>query len=283
MEPSLPSADGWIKPRASRSSIRDGCRSTTGLRVHTDSSPPTRSFDRPLPVHDRDDRRRADGPRLGVGHLQHLADDLADPGRWEEGILLGLLFWILHRPAGRHTRRAAPRLRRPDLPPAVHHRGDGARRPGRRWLGGDDLDPRRPRAPRGALVRHPRQPLGLGFLGGPRPGSSTQPSGTARSGPSPISRRPPSSGDRPGHVRPVGLSALLATGHDHPSRWPDIARGRPSAGHLLPATAASEVILGWVLVVAYGTVGWWAALVCAALVLVIWQAHIDRERAATTR
>src|SRR4029079_18617198 len=30
--------------------------------------------------------------------------------------------------------------------------------------------------------------------------------------------------------------------------------------------------------VAYGTVGWWAALVCALLVLVIWQGHVDRER-----
>src|SRR6185369_16027984 len=76
-----------------------------------------------------------------------------------------------------------------------------------------------------------------------------------------------------------GLSALLATGTI-------IFRAGLTlreAGRLLDTsyrnTAASEVILGWVLVVAYGTIGWWAALVCAALVLVIWQAHIDRERA----
>ena len=38
-------------------------------------------------------------------------------------------------------------------------------------------------------------------------------------------------------------------------------------------TSASEVILGWMLVLVYGTIGWWAALLCASLVLVIWQAH----------
>jgi diguanylate cyclase (GGDEF)-like protein len=75
-----------------------------------------------------------------------------------------------------------------------------------------------------------------------------------------------------------GLSALLATGT---IIFRDGLTLR-EAGRLLDIsyrkTAASEVILGWVLVVAYGTVGWWAALVCALLVLVIWQAHIDRER-----
>jgi diguanylate cyclase (GGDEF)-like protein len=35
--------------------------------------------------------------------------------------------------------------------------------------------------------------------------------------------------------------------------------------------------MGWVLTLAYGTIGWWAALVCATLVLVIWQAHAARE------
>ena len=76
-----------------------------------------------------------------------------------------------------------------------------------------------------------------------------------------------------------GLSASLATGTV-------ILRDGLSlreAGRLLDTsyrkTAASEVVLGWVLAVAYGSVGWWAALVCATLVLVIWQAHIDRERA----
>ena len=42
-------------------------------------------------------------------------------------------------------------------------------------------------------------------------------------------------------------------------------------------TSASEVVLGWVLTLAYGTIGWWAALICATLVLVIWQAHDARE------
>ncbi len=76
-----------------------------------------------------------------------------------------------------------------------------------------------------------------------------------------------------------GLSASLATGTV-------ILRDGLSlreAGRLLDTsyrkTAASEVVLGWVLAVAYGSVGWWAALVCATLVLVVWQAHIDRERA----
>jgi diguanylate cyclase (GGDEF)-like protein len=42
-------------------------------------------------------------------------------------------------------------------------------------------------------------------------------------------------------------------------------------------TSASEVVMGWVLTFAYSTIGWWAALVCAMLVLVIWQAHDARE------
>ena len=42
-------------------------------------------------------------------------------------------------------------------------------------------------------------------------------------------------------------------------------------------TSASEVVLGWVLTLAYGMIGWWAALICATLVLVIWQAHDARE------
>jgi diguanylate cyclase (GGDEF)-like protein len=42
-------------------------------------------------------------------------------------------------------------------------------------------------------------------------------------------------------------------------------------------TLASEVVLGWVLTLAYGTIGWWAALICGTLVLVIWQAHDARE------
>jgi len=53
------------------------------------------------------------------------------------------------------------------------------------------------------------------------------------------------------------------------------------AGRLLDtsfrATSASEVVLGWVMVLAYGTIGWWAAVICASLVLVIWQAYDYRE------
>jgi len=44
-------------------------------------------------------------------------------------------------------------------------------------------------------------------------------------------------------------------------------------------TAASEVVMGWVLVLAYGTIGWWAALIAASLVLIIWQGHDYREMA----
>jgi diguanylate cyclase (GGDEF)-like protein len=46
------------------------------------------------------------------------------------------------------------------------------------------------------------------------------------------------------------------------------------------ATSASEVVMGWVLAIAYGTIGWWAALICATLVLVIWQGHDAREIAS---
>ena len=42
-------------------------------------------------------------------------------------------------------------------------------------------------------------------------------------------------------------------------------------------TSASEVVLGWVLFLAYSMVGWWAALVAASLCLVVWQAHDYRE------
>ncbi|MBA3234975.1 MAG: GGDEF domain-containing protein, partial [Chloroflexi bacterium] len=44
-------------------------------------------------------------------------------------------------------------------------------------------------------------------------------------------------------------------------------------------TSASEIVLGWMLALVYGTIGWWAALVSATLVLVVWQAHDAREMA----
>jgi diguanylate cyclase (GGDEF)-like protein len=50
-------------------------------------------------------------------------------------------------------------------------------------------------------------------------------------------------------------------------------------------TAASEVLLGWVLAFTYLAVGWWAALVAATLVLVVWQGYdaleISRHDALT--
>lgn len=39
------------------------------------------------------------------------------------------------------------------------------------------------------------------------------------------------------------------------------------------ATAATEVVLGWILAYTYTTLGWWAALVAAILVLAVWQSH----------
>ena len=74
-----------------------------------------------------------------------------------------------------------------------------------------------------------------------------------------------------------GLSAALATGT---VILRDGLSAREAARLLdtsYRTTAASEVVLGWVLTLAYGSVGWWAALVCATLVLVIWQAHDARE------
>ncbi len=44
-------------------------------------------------------------------------------------------------------------------------------------------------------------------------------------------------------------------------------------------TAAAEVVLGWMLWLTYSEVGWWAAAIVAALVLVLWSGHDARERA----
>jgi diguanylate cyclase (GGDEF)-like protein len=76
-----------------------------------------------------------------------------------------------------------------------------------------------------------------------------------------------------------GLSAVLATGTAILRDGLSIREARRLLDTSYRTTAASEVVLGWVLVVAYTSVGWWAALVCATLVLVVWQAHLDRERA----
>ena len=76
-----------------------------------------------------------------------------------------------------------------------------------------------------------------------------------------------------------GLSACLATGTVILRDGLSLREAARLLDTSYRKTAASEVVLGWVLAVAYGSVGWWAALVCATLVLVVWQAHIDRERA----
>lgn len=43
-------------------------------------------------------------------------------------------------------------------------------------------------------------------------------------------------------------------------------------------TAANEVVLGWLLAVTYASIGWWAALVCATLVLLVWRGLEAMER-----
>src|SRR3954454_9543249 len=43
------------------------------------------------------------------------------------------------------------------------------------------------------------------------------------------------------------------------------------AGHR--TTAAGEVLVGWLLVVTYTEIGWWAASVCALLILTAWASH----------
>jgi diguanylate cyclase (GGDEF)-like protein len=43
------------------------------------------------------------------------------------------------------------------------------------------------------------------------------------------------------------------------------------------STAPTEAVLGWLLALVYRSVGWWAPIVCAVLVLVIWDAHAARE------
>jgi diguanylate cyclase (GGDEF)-like protein len=42
-------------------------------------------------------------------------------------------------------------------------------------------------------------------------------------------------------------------------------------------TAAAEVVLGWMLWLTYTMIGWWAALICATFVLVMWNGHDARE------
>jgi diguanylate cyclase (GGDEF)-like protein len=44
------------------------------------------------------------------------------------------------------------------------------------------------------------------------------------------------------------------------------------------STSASEVVLAWILAFTYAMIGWWAALISATLILVVWQAYEDHER-----
>ena len=42
-------------------------------------------------------------------------------------------------------------------------------------------------------------------------------------------------------------------------------------------TMGGEVVLGWLLAVAYTAIGWWAPIVCTAVVLVVWRANDDHD------
>lgn len=42
-------------------------------------------------------------------------------------------------------------------------------------------------------------------------------------------------------------------------------------------TAGAEVVLGWLLALAYSAVAWWAPIVCVVLVLLVWQANDEHE------
>ncbi len=75
-----------------------------------------------------------------------------------------------------------------------------------------------------------------------------------------------------------GLSAALATGTAILRDDLSLREAARLFDTSYRTTSASEVVLGWILTLAYGTIGWWAALICATLVLVIWQAYDDRER-----
>lgn len=74
-----------------------------------------------------------------------------------------------------------------------------------------------------------------------------------------------------------GLSAALATGTAILRDGLTLREAARLMDTSYRTTSASEVVLGWILTLAYSTIGWWAALVSASLVLVIWQAHDARE------
>ena len=154
------------------------------------------------------------------------------------------------RAARRDARRAAPRPWRPDLPPAVHHRGDRARRSGRRRLGGAwsaTLEARELREVPwyGTLANH----AAIALVGGSRRGRLCAlldgPLGavTDRAAGRPARR------DRPCHVRPVRPVGRAGRRDGDPARRPDRPRGRAACStRHIRNTSASEVVLGWVLV-----------------------------------
>ncbi len=74
-----------------------------------------------------------------------------------------------------------------------------------------------------------------------------------------------------------GLSAALASGTAILRDGLTLREAARLLDTSYRTTSASEVVLGWMLALAYGTIGWWAAVICATLVLVIWQAHDARE------
>jgi diguanylate cyclase (GGDEF)-like protein len=57
--------------------------------------------------------------------------------------------------------------------------------------------------------------------------------------------------------------------------------GRDELGTVFDAsfrqTIGGEVVLGWLLAVVYHSIGWWAPIVCAVLVLVVWRANDEHE------
>ena len=153
--------------------------------------------------------------------------------------------------------------------------------PGCGRLGGDDLDDRGPRAARqrGALVRHagqsrrrwPSPPSSpgvvfdlvrngsLGERDRPAPGCLAD--RHRRRDPRPVGRLD-------GRWRPACSSCATGSASAKPAGC-----STPRSGRRLP----SEVVLGWILTLAYSTIGWWAAVICSTLVLVVWQAHDFRE------
>ena len=68
-------------------------------------------------------------------------------------------------------------------------------------------------------------------------------------------------------------------GHHRPPRRPRARRGRSGSWTRRSArTAVAEAMLGWVFVVVWLAVGWWAPILCTVLVLTLWRAAEDADR-----